>query len=85
MNGGLQRVGEAVAEHPRELLVVLQQLLHLLDFLVNHIGTEQPILLGWTARHIGRTLLANALDVLFSILCLSHCTQAYHCQTANNG
>ena len=84
VNGGFQRVGEAVAKHPSKFLIVFQQFLYLLDFLVDHVGTEQTLFLSRTARHVGRTLLANALDVLLAVLSLSHSSEAYHCQTANN-
>ena len=43
VDGGLQRVGEAVLEHPSQLRIVLEQPFHLLDLPLYGFGTEQAL------------------------------------------
>ena len=59
-------IGKTVFEHPCQIGIVLQLLLHFLDFLLYCIRTEQSVSLGRSLGHIGR-FISRMSDILLGI------------------
>lgn len=69
VHGGVEGVGETVLKHPGEIGRVLQTLLHVLDALLDDLGTEEAFLDSRALGHVGRGD-GYGVDILLSELFL---------------